>query len=192
MQQIVMRHQSDMWSHVICGDVVTVEINCAAAWLDRATQDVDQSRCARLRKPDHCGHRPRRCGEGQICQRLIAVDAQPHPTRLQRTGDADPIRRRRWDLLRGLLRQLSGRCGLVRPGLGPSRQQLLHRTGEPRGDHCPLRRRRRKGRRQIRLRLLRRWLKQQRRERCLQRRRRWRRHRPWRWRRHPRGWRWRC
>ena len=182
MQQIVMRHQSDMRSHVICGDVVTVEIDCAAAWLDRAAQYVDQSGCARFRKPDDCGHRPRRCGEGQICQRLVAVDAQPHPTRLQRTGDAHPLRRRRWDLLLGRLLQLSGRCGLVRPGLRPSRQQLLHRTGEPRGDHRPLRRGRRDGRRQIRRRLLRRWLKQRRRWWCLRQRRRWRRHRRW-WRR---------
>ena len=48
MQQIVMRHQSDMRSHVICGDIVAVEIDCAAGWLDRAAEYVDQSGRARF------------------------------------------------------------------------------------------------------------------------------------------------
>ena len=83
-------------------------------------------------QPDHRGDRARRRGEGKICQRLLAVDAEPHSTRLQRTGDRRRWRRHGFGRLRRWPR--SRRHGLMGTPFHAARLQLLQRTGEARGE----------------------------------------------------------
>ena len=86
MQQVVSRYDPDVRPQVISRHLVAVEMDCADTRLHRSAQQVDQRRGARLRRADDRGERAGLGGERQIRQHLLAIDNEPHLTRLQRNG----------------------------------------------------------------------------------------------------------
>ena len=134
---------------------MAVEIDLAHARLHCAGEHIDQRGGACFGKSDHRGDRAGRRGERKIGQRLFAVDAEPHSTRLQLTGDGRGRRcwssrcwgsrrrgnrRRSCGLLVVRLVQPRGRHRFMRLGFAAAWLQGLYRAGESRADVPPGRR----------------------------------------------------